>query len=128
VNLAPVRVENAHAHRARRAASQQRLDDDHCGEVQEKRHGETCFEIVVGHCRIAPPDEESDDTRRLLHSAKVLDQGRPCTTAPPPVLSGLWAFFGSKGARTKRPRGNIAQRGQWDWRVREREPIMTGHG
>jgi hypothetical protein len=42
------------------------LDEDHCGEVQEKDHGETCFEIVVGHCRIAPPDEASDDTRRCI--------------------------------------------------------------
>jgi hypothetical protein len=52
------------------AASQQRLDDDHCGEVQEKRHGESCFEIVVGHRRIALPDEASDDTRRCI-------EGRP---------------------------------------------------
>jgi hypothetical protein len=34
------------------------------------------------------------------HSAKVLDQGRPCTIAAPAVLSGCGAFFGSEGART----------------------------
>jgi hypothetical protein len=56
--------------RTKDAASQQRLDDDHCGEIQEKRHGETCFEIVVGHRRIAAPDEASDDTRRCI-------EGRP---------------------------------------------------
>ena len=56
--------------RTKDAASQQRLDDDHCGEIQEKRHGETCFEIVVGHCRIALPDEASGRYRRCV-------EGRP---------------------------------------------------
>jgi hypothetical protein len=93
--------------RTKDAASQQRLDDDHCGEIQEKRHGETCFEIVVGHCRIALPDEASGRYRRCVegrttscdltwhksHSAEVLDQSRPCTVASPAVLSGLRGVF-----------------------------------
>jgi hypothetical protein len=37
---------------------------------------------------------------RKSHSAKVLDQGRPCTIASPAVPSSCGAFFGSEGART----------------------------
>ena len=35
------------------------MDDDHYGKVREERHGESCFEIVVGHCGIGHPDEAS---------------------------------------------------------------------
>ena len=122
------------------------MDDDHYGKVQEERHDEACFEIVVGHRGLGHPDEESAAPKRanacrcctpLVHrrptscsltwreshsersgvvsepvhsighslhisSAKVLDQGRPCAIASPPVPSGCGAFFGAVKARVRK--------------------------
>ena len=90
--------------RTKDAASQQRLDDYHRGEVQEKRHGETCFEIVVGHRRIALPDEASEDTRRRL-------EGRPDLVRPGGAKRPRWESLfhddharpGTAHTRIKRP-------------------------